>query len=55
MVKGKGWQSIPMPHEYVANTRMHLTRKQVNELLPALQYFAKTGELPPMTEEPADG
>lgn len=26
--------------------RMHLSRKQVKQLLPILKYFAKTGELP---------
>lgn len=31
--------------EYVANNRMHLTRKQVKKLLPILKHFAKTGEL----------
>lgn len=54
LVPGQGWKNVEMPAEYVAHTRMHLTRKQVNELLPALQYFAKTGELPPI-EEPTDG
>ena len=30
---------------YVGNNRMHLSQKQVKELLPYLQKFAETGEL----------
>jgi len=44
-VKGEGWQQVPMPDGYIANTRMHLTREMVMELLPHLQKFVKTGEL----------
>ena len=31
---------------YIANNRMHLTRKQVKKLLPILQKFVETGEIP---------
>lgn len=34
-----------MEHHFVANNRMHLTRKQVAKLLPILQKFVETGEL----------
>lgn len=48
---GEGWKDIdttynPLSSEgYIANTRMHLTREQVREILPYLQHFAETGEL----------
>jgi len=41
-----GWVPYPVPNEVSLNTRMHLTREQVAELLPVLQHFADTGELP---------
>jgi hypothetical protein len=44
-VPGEGWQAIAMPANYLANTRMHLTREQVAALLPHLQRFVDTGEL----------
>lgn len=31
---------------YDCSARMHLNRKQVKELLPVLQYFVDTGDLP---------
>ena len=46
LVPGKGWQPVKMPKEYVADTRMHLTQDDVKHLLPLLQYFVDTGELP---------
>jgi len=45
------WTEFPevdehsMEHHYSANTRMHLTREQVKELLPFLIKFVETGEL----------
>lgn len=51
-VPGEGWSDVPLEHNpphgicHSANTRMHLTQSMVRELLPALQYFAETGELP---------
>lgn len=32
-------------HHYVGNNRMHLTRKQVENLLPYLIHFVNTGEI----------
>lgn len=43
---GHGWQPYPIPKSVQISTRMHLTREMVAELLPALQHFVKTGELP---------
>src|SRR5687768_254006 len=34
-----GWVSYPIPKEVLLSTRMHLTRKQVQDLLPILQHF----------------
>ncbi|WPE19899.1 hypothetical protein ShzoTeo12_10750 [Shinella zoogloeoides] len=45
LVHGFGWMALTMPDNYIANTRMHLTRQQVAELLPYLQCFVATGEL----------
>lgn len=39
------WQPIPMPEEYIANTRMHLTQEEVKLLLPILKRFVKEGEI----------
>lgn len=44
LINGR-WENLSMPEEYVANTRMHLTQKQVKELLPYLIKFAETGTL----------
>jgi hypothetical protein len=40
-----GWVKFEIPKEVLLSTRMHLTRKQVKELLPLLQKFVETGEL----------
>lgn len=37
------WRSIPMPEGYIANTRMHLTRPQVEALIEHLQSWLDTG------------
>ncbi len=42
-----GWVDFPVPEQVLISTRMHLTRKQVSELLPVLQHFVDTGDLPP--------
>lgn len=34
-----------MPKNFLVNSRMHLSREQVAELLPILQKFVETGEL----------
>lgn len=41
-----GWVPYPIPEEVLLTTRMHLSRDQVAELLPILQHFVETGELP---------
>lgn len=43
---GTGWVPFKIPEDVLLTTRMHLTQKQVNELLPILTVFAETGELP---------
>ena len=43
---GKGWQAVPFPDNTLFHTRMHLTQKQIKELLPYLDYFAQYGILP---------
>lgn len=40
-----GWIDYPIPKEVNISTRMHLTRNQVEELLPVLQKFVETGEI----------
>lgn len=41
-----GWTPYYIPKEVSIWTRMHLSRGQVAELLPYLQQFVDTGELP---------
>jgi hypothetical protein len=41
-----GWIPYYIPEEVLLTTQMHLTRDQVKELLPILQHFVDTGELP---------
>lgn len=45
----EGWKDVDLintiEEHYVANNRMHLTRKQVEKLLPILEKFVKTGEI----------
>ena len=43
---GTGWVPYHIPEDVSVSTRMHLTRDQVRELLPILQAFVDTGELP---------
>jgi hypothetical protein len=45
LVHGEGWKPVEMPSQYIANTRMHLNREMVKELLPFLNHFVETGEL----------
>lgn len=40
-----GYQPFDVPDEVLMNTRMHLTRTQVEKLLPYLQKFVETGNL----------
>lgn len=46
-----GWVPYPIPDEVLLNTRMHLTREQVKKILPILQEFVNTGDLP---DEPVE-
>lgn len=41
-----GWVKYPIPEEVSLQTRMHLSREQVNKLLPILQHFVRSGDLP---------
>lgn len=45
--KGSGWSNVTLPTdgELHITGRMHLSQEAVQELLPFLQYFARTGEL----------
>lgn len=42
---GTGWVTYPIPEDVFLNTRMHLTREQVAQLIPVLELFVKTGEI----------
>lgn len=42
---GTGWVPYAIPDDVLITTRMHLSRKQVAELLPVLQHFVDTGEV----------
>lgn len=41
-----GWVPYPVHPDALLSTRMHLTQAQVAELIPVLQHFVETGELP---------
>lgn len=41
-----GWIKFDVPDEVLMTTRMHLTQRQVADLLPILSHFARTGQLP---------
>jgi hypothetical protein len=45
LVRGKGWMPVQMPKQYIANTRMHLERSHVEELIKVLQTWLDTGEV----------
>lgn len=53
-IQEKGWhpefsercRPYDLPDNVMAFSRMHLTQDQVKELLPLLEHFADTGELP---------
>ena len=40
-----GWTAFEIPKEVMINTRMHLTQKDVKNLLPVLKKFTETGEI----------
>ena len=39
------WEPVTLPEGTLCDTRMHLTRETVAELLPILQRFVKEGEI----------
>lgn len=41
-----GWIDYHVPEDVLISTRMHLTRSQVADLIPVLQHYVDTGELP---------
>ena len=45
LVEGFGWQKIEADKDILYDTRMHLTREQVKDLLPVLTKFVETGEI----------
>lgn len=42
----RGWVTFPVPPQVHMTTRMHLSREQVAALLPILEHFVETGDLP---------
>lgn len=48
---GTGWVPFEIPKDVLLTTRMHLSQEAVKELLPILQHFAETGDLPDLEEE----
>lgn len=42
---GTGWVPYPIPDHVSINSRMHLSRDQVKELLPHLKKFVKSGNI----------
>lgn len=44
-IEGTGWIRYPIPTDVLLNTRMHLNREQVAELLPYLIRFVETGNI----------
>lgn len=43
LLPGKGWTQIEMPSGYIADTRMHLNRKQVKALVARLNRWLEAG------------
>ncbi len=43
---GQAFGNPGLENQVLVKSRMHLTQDMVRELLPALQHFAETGELP---------
>lgn len=42
---GTGWAKYPIPDDVHINTRMHLNREQVANMIPLLQKFVDTGDI----------
>lgn len=47
-----GWMPYPLPKEVHTWSRMHLSREAVAQLIPLLQAFVDTGELPEVEPTP---
>lgn len=41
-----GWAEYPLPEGVSLTARMHLTQEHARQLIPMLQHFVDTGELP---------
>ena len=47
LVQNLGWQDIQLPEDAdIFGCRMHLTQDMIKELIPILQHFVQTGNLP---------
>ena len=46
---GTGWVKYDIPDDVLLSTRMHLNREQVKQIIPILQQFVDTGEIPSKT------
>lgn len=47
-----GWIPYPVPAAVLFNTRMHLSREQVAQLIPYLQHFVNTGRVEDPSHSP---
>lgn len=47
LVPGQSWQPVPMPADYIADTRMHLDEEQVKALIVHLQRWLDAGTFVP--------
>lgn len=45
LIKGK-WKTVLLPDDVIVSSRMHLDQEMVKQILPILEHFAETGELP---------
>ena len=48
-----GWVDYPIPDQVVLPGRMHLTQDMAAQLIPILQHFVETGEIPSFAEKAA--
>ena len=46
-----GWVPFPVPDDVFLSTRAHLSREMVAELIPILQHFVDTGDLPTLKNQ----
>lgn len=47
LISGKGWQPVQMPKGYIADTRMHLNKEQVQALVEHLQSWLESQSFDP--------